>query len=93
MTKPTPNAPAPNSPTRVQRVLAFMIAGMVGVAVLSFVAVIIGTAAGVRNFGEGAWPFVYVLAPIALVAGFLLLLSLLIITAVGRARSAKDARR
>lgn len=70
-----------------------MIAGTVGVAVISFLAVVIGTAAGVRNFGEGMWPFVYVLAPIALVIGFLLLVSLLIVTAVLRARGAKDARR
>ena len=83
----------PEGPNRLQRILAFMIAGTVGVAVISFLAVVIGTAAGVRNFGEGMWPFVYVLAPIALVIGFLLLVSLLIVTAVLRARGTKDDRR
>lgn len=82
----------PPAPGRVQRILAYMIASAVGVAVVSFVAVIIATAAGVRDFGEGVWPFVYMLVPVALVFGFVLLIALLIVTAVQRSRASKDAR-
>lgn len=76
---------------RAERVIAYMIASSVGLAVVSFVATIIGTAVGVRDFSQGLWPLAFVLTPLALVFGFILLLTLLILTAVRRSRGARDA--
>lgn len=68
-----------------------MIASSVGLAVVALLAVVIGTAVGVRDFSTGLWPFAFVLTPIALVFGFILLITLLVLTAVRRSRAAKDA--
>ena len=78
---------------RGERILAFMVASAVGLSILSFVAIIIGTAAGVKNFGEGVWPVIFVLPLIGLPLGLALMIALLIVSGLRRGREAKDARK
>ncbi len=70
-----------------------MIAGIIGASILSFLAVIIGTFAGVtrEQFGTGAWPVVSVFPLIGLPVGFLLIIVLLIINLRRRAKEAPKA--
>jgi hypothetical protein len=76
---------------RGERILAFMIASAVGLSLICIIAVIIGTAAGVRNFGEGAWPVAIVLPVPGLLIGLVLIIALLVISSIRRGREAKDA--
>ena len=78
---------------RLERILAVLVAVAVGVSIVSFLAVIIGTAAGERDFGGGLWPTVIMTPLLGLPLGFLLLVTLLIVSAVRRGRETKDASR
>ena len=82
----------PISEHRGERILAFMVASAVGLSVISILATIIATAAGVRNFGEGLWPVVLVLPFPGLIIGFVLMIALIVISGIRRGREAKDAR-
>lgn len=77
---------------RAERVLAFMVASAIGLSIICFLATIIGTAAGVRDFSSGVWPVVIVLPAIGLPLGLALMITLLIVSGVRRGREAKDAR-
>jgi magnesium-transporting ATPase (P-type) len=77
---------------RLERILAFMVASAIGLSILSFLAVIIGTAAGVRDFGAGIWPLAIFLPMIGLPIGLLLIIALIIVSGIRRGREAKDAR-
>lgn len=81
-------------PRRIERILAYMIAAVVGLSILCFLALIIGTAAGVtaEQFSAAPWPMIVVLPAIGLPLGLLLLVVLLIVTAIRRGRESKDAR-
>lgn len=83
----------PVGDNRLERILAVLVAAAVGVSILAFLAVIIGTAAGEREFGGGLWPAVIMTPLIGLPLGFVLLVVLLVISAVRRGRETKDARR
>ena len=77
---------------RAERVLAFMFAAVVGLSILAFVAVIIGTVAGVgddNGFSQPPWPFIIMLPWFGLPIGFLLLIALLIVNWVRRSREPK----
>jgi uncharacterized membrane protein len=76
---------------RNERLLAFMMLAIVGLSILAFLAVIIGTAAGLnaKDFAGGVWPAVFTLPLIGLPIGFLLIVILLIITARRRSREAR----
>ena len=74
---------------RAERVLAFMFAAVVGLSILAFLAVIIGTAAGAAEadgFSQPPWPFIIMLPWFGLPIGFLLLIALLIVNWVRRSR-------
>lgn len=91
---PYPCAVANNTPLtayRGERVLAFMVASAVGLSILAFLAIIIGTAAGVKNFGEGAWPVVFILPLIGLPIGLVLIIALIVVSGLRRGREARDA--
>ncbi len=77
---------------RAERVLAFMVASAIGLSILCFLATIIGTAAGVRDFSSDVWPVVIVLPAIGLPLGLALMIALIIVSGVRRGREAKDAR-
>ncbi len=71
-----------------------MVAATIGMSILAFIAIIIGTALGAGNdggLGKGVWPVVYILPAIGLPIGFVLIIVLLVTTAVRRGRAAKGA--
>ena len=72
---------------RLDRILAFMSLGLAVVSIVCFFAIIIARPAGVTDFTEGIWPIVAVLPLIALPIAFLMILALLIMTFVRRARA------
>lgn len=78
---------------RVERILAYMVAGIIVLSLASFVAVIIATASGLdaRSFSSGIWPMITVLPLIGLPIGFVLIITLLVVSAVRRGRAARDA--
>lgn len=72
---------------RLDRILAFMALGLVLVSIGCFVTIMIARPAGVTDFSQGIWPVIAVLPLIALPIAFLMILSLLIMTFVRRARA------
>lgn len=77
---------------RAERVLAFMFAAVVGLSILAFLAVIIGTAAGAgadNGFSQGVWPYIIMLPWFGLPIAFLLLIALLIVNWVRRSRESR----
>jgi len=70
-----------------------MIAGIIGASLLCFLAVIIGTFAGVtrQQFGIGAWPVVSAFPLFGLPVGFLMILALLLMNLRKRAKEAPKA--
>jgi len=78
---------------RLERTLAYMVAGVILLSLASFVALIIGTASGLErgDFAVGIWPVVTIMPLIGLPIGFVLIIVLLVVSAVRRGRAAKDA--
>lgn len=81
----------PITDVRIERILAFMVASAIGLSIIAFLAVIIGTAAGVTDFSVGVWPVAIVLPAIGLPLGLVLVIVLIIISGVRRGREARDA--
>jgi len=73
---------------RIDRILATMSLGLLALSLLCFAAIIIGTSVGAK-FDEGIWPTVGVVVYIAPILAFALLLAVLIMTFVRRARAGK----
>jgi hypothetical protein len=72
-----------------------MVAGVVGLSIIAFLAIIIGTATGVgRNngFSSGIWPAVIALPYFGLPLGILLIVGLLVVSVVRRGRNARANR-
>jgi hypothetical protein len=69
-------------PSRGEKVLAAIIASTMGLSFLSFFAIIIGTWRGMQreDFAEGLWPVINVIPLLGLPAGFILIISLLIVS-------------
>ncbi|MCU1634970.1 MAG: hypothetical protein JWQ68_209 [Cryobacterium sp.] len=89
------STPPTASAGRLERILAYMVAGVVGLSILAFVTVIVATAAGVGAndaFSQGPWPFIITLPLFGLPAGFLLLIALMIASALRRSRDARQDR-
>ncbi|GAA1966645.1 multidrug ABC transporter ATPase [Microbacterium deminutum] len=85
MSKPTPDANVPIR--RVDRILAFISLGLAIVAIGCFFAVILAAPLGVKDFTAGLWPLILVFPLIALPISFILIVVLLIMTFVRRARA------
>lgn len=86
------NNQTPVTDHRAERVLAYMVAATIGISILAFLAVMIGTLAGVGaddGFSQGVWPVILVLPLIGLPLGFILLIALLILNGVRRARESR----
>ncbi|RFA19304.1 hypothetical protein [Subtercola boreus] len=79
---------------RAQRILAYMVASAVGLSILAFLAVIIGTAAGMKgdSFSQGVWPTILLLPLFGLPIGFVFLVVLLVISLRKRAREARSIK-
>jgi hypothetical protein len=86
------STPQPAAPTfsRPERMLAYMVASILGLSILAIIAVLIGYGTKLNN-GAGIWQIVDLLPGIGLPIGFVLIVVLLVMTAVRRTRAAKDA--
>lgn len=79
----------------VERVLAYAVAALVVLSLLSFIADIAGTAAGAGEndgFAHGLWPMVLIFPLVALPLGFALVITLLVMNVVRRGREARANR-
>lgn len=76
---------------RIDRILAVMALGLTIVSIILFFVLIIATASGMhqQDFATGLWPVVGVFPIIALPIAFLMILALLIMSFVRRARANK----
>ena len=77
---------------RAERILAYMFVAIVGLSIAAFLAVMIGTAAGAganNGFSQGILPTVIMLPWFGLPIAFLLLIALLIVNGVRRARAGR----
>ncbi|MFF2387575.1 multidrug ABC transporter ATPase [Agromyces sp. NPDC058064] len=81
----------PISEHRAERILAVMFASIVGLSIVCFFAVMIGTFSGVsrQEMGSGIWPVVTILPLFGLPIAFVLLIVLLIINSVRRSRESR----
>lgn len=73
-----------------------MVAGVIGASILAFIAIMIGTVAGVGandGFSHGVWPFVFMFPLIGLPIGFLLIIGLMVISSLRRSRAARENKR
>ena len=69
-----------------------MVASVVGLSILAFLAVIIATAMGVganNGFSRGIWPPIFILPLYGLPLGFVLIIVLIISVGVRRSRAAR----
>ncbi|TFD61769.1 hypothetical protein E3T39_05155 [Cryobacterium suzukii] len=72
-----------------------MVASVVGLSILAFIAVIIATAMGVGQndgFSRGIWPPIFILPLYGLPIGFVLIIVLIISVGVRRSREARRNR-
>jgi len=78
-------------PSRTEKVIAAFIASTMGLSVVAFFAIIIGTWRGMSSadYAQGLWPIITWVPNIALPAGFVLIVVLLI-TSTRRRRSSGD---
>lgn len=82
-----------SAPGRLERIFAFMVVGVVGVSILCFIAVLIGTWTGqaqAQMQGEGIWRLVIMFPYFGLPVGMALIIALLITSSVRRSRAAKS---
>lgn len=75
---------------RIERVLTYMAASMIGVALLSIIAVFVARAAG-ADLASGLWPAVAMLPIVALPLGFVVTVAFIVISARRRSRESRDA--
>lgn len=78
---------------RIDRILAVMSLGIALLSIICFFAIMIGTATGMQqgDFAGGAWPVVAAIPLFGLPIAFLLILALLIMSFVRRARASKKS--
>lgn len=89
MSEKTPGADLPVR--RIDRILAFMSLGLLVLSLLCFLSIIFSTMAGMKHsdYATGVWPVVSLIVYIAPIVAFLLLVIVLIMTFVRRARANK----
>lgn len=89
-TSPSDQAPAVR---RIDRILAFGALGLAAASVLCFVAIIIGTAAGMQqeDYAVGAWPIIAAIPMWGLPLAFVMIITLLIISFIRKGRAAKGS--
>ncbi|TXK19365.1 hypothetical protein [Homoserinibacter sp. GY 40078] len=84
------NAPVPLN--RTERVLAVMIATIVGFSIVAIVIVMIASGAGAEMSG-GIWPTLVLVGFIGLPIAFLLVVAFIVVSVVRRRRIAQDGGR
>ena len=75
---------------RIERVLAYLVAISIALAVMSFVAVVVATAAGQKDFDTGAWPAVLTMPYFSLPLGVVFIITLLVFNGRRRQREYRD---
>jgi len=87
----TTQPPPPAS--RLEKILASMVVGIVGLSIIAFFAVIFGTFAGMArdDFASGLWPVVSMTPLIGLPIGFVLILVLLVVSTRRRRQGGSGA--
>lgn len=86
-----PATPASPTPSRAERVLGGMVISTIGLTILSFLAVILGTGIFHAVVSEGIWPVIVVLPLVALPLAFIFMITLLAINFRRRRREASGA--
>jgi hypothetical protein len=78
---------------RNERVIAYMIVGIVGLSIVAFFAMIIGTFVGMTapDFAQGVWPVIAYAPLVGLPLGIVLIIALLILGIRRRGREAARA--
>jgi TRAP-type C4-dicarboxylate transport system permease small subunit len=79
-------------PSRVQRSLTFMIAAVIGLSVLAFVALLIGMATQTLDYDNQLWQVVFFVPYFGLPIGFVLIFVLLIISIRRRRQDARGSK-
>ena len=74
---------------RIDRILTFMSLGLIVLSVICFFAVLISGPAGVTDYSQGVWPTAIVLPNVALPLAFVLIVTVLVMSFVRRARANK----
>jgi len=80
------NSPGDIPVRRIDRILAFMSLGLLLLSIVSFFAIMIGTAAD-ADMTAGIWVFVGLLVYVAPIVAFAMLLTVLIMSFVRRSRA------
>ena len=75
---------------RTERVLAYMVASSIGLAILAIVTLLIAGIARIDT-NVGVWLTIKVLPPIGLIFGVAFIIALVIASAIRRSRAARDA--
>lgn len=80
------------TPSRIERILAYMAVAVVAIALIALMTLLIAAASGMigTDFAVGAWPVIGLLPLVGFPTGILLILALLITTTVRRARGAQS---
>jgi len=86
MSAPTPSGDVPVR--RVDRILSFTALGLLVLSVVCFFAILIGSAMHV-HFDEGVWPVIGYAVYIGPILAFLMIISVVIMSFVRRARANK----
>jgi uncharacterized membrane protein YiaA len=76
---------------RSDRILRNVTWSVIGLAIVSIIALLLGRVFGANDYSVGLWPAVALLPLVGLPIGFLLLVAQLVVSAVRRSRAAKDA--
>lgn len=84
MSTPSPREDVPIR--RIDRILSFISLGLLVLSIVCFFAIMLGSAARV-DFSTGVWPVIGIIVYIAPILAFLLLLTVLIMSFVRRARA------
>jgi len=69
-------------PSRLEKVLAAIVAAVIGLSVVAFFAIIIATWSGMQreDFGVGLWPTITLLPLFGLPLGFIFIIALLVVS-------------
>lgn len=77
---------------RIERVLASMIAGVVGLSLLAIVGTLIGSVSG-ADMSTGVWPALLGIGYFGLPLAFLLIITFIVLSVTRRRRIARDGDR
>jgi FtsH-binding integral membrane protein len=83
----------PVAENRLERVLGFMVLGIVGLSVVCFLIIIFATLAGVdpSDYANGPWLLISLIPWFGLPLAMILMIVLFVVVALRRGRAAKDA--